>query len=82
MCQPLVIPHLLHPLDHEDELDDILVAVLERIEFEKILSEVIGNFLQQNHFRDLHHAAEQIDCTVEEVVDLIAAKANLFGKSH
>ncbi len=70
------------PLDHEDELDDILEAVLARIEYEKILSEAIQMFLQQNSFGDLRQAADQMDCTVEEVVNLIAAKANLFGKPH
>ena len=70
------------PLDDEAELDDILEAVLERIEFEKLFSEAIGMFLQQNGFRDLRQAVEQMDCTVEEVVNLIAAKANLFGKPH
>ena len=70
------------PLDDEDELDDILEAVRDRIEFEKLFSEAIGMFLQQNGFRDLRQAAEQMDCTVEEVVDLIAAQANLFGKPH
>ena len=32
----------------------------------KILSEAIDMFLQQNHFRNLRQAAEQMDCSVEE----------------
>ncbi len=56
--------------------------VLERFEYEKILSEAIEMFLRQNGFRDLRQAAEQMDCTVEEVVNLMAAKAHLFGESH
>ncbi len=70
------------PLDHEAELDDILEAVLERLEYEKILSEAIQMFLRQNGFRDLRQAAELMDCTVEEVVNLMAVKAHLFGESH
>ena len=71
-----------YPLDDEAELDDILEAVRDRIEYENILLRAIKLFLRQNGFRDLHQAAEQIDCTVEEVVELIAAKANLLGKPH
>ncbi len=70
------------PLDHEDELNDILEAVRDRIEYETILLKTIKMFLRQNGFRDLRQAAEQMDCTVEEVVDSIAVHANLFGKSH
>ncbi len=70
------------PLDDHAELDDILEAVFERIEFEKTLSAAIDMFLRQNTFGNLHQAAEQMDCTVEEVVNFIAAQANLFGKSH
>ena len=69
-------------LDHEAEFDSILEAVRARLEYENILSEAISMFLRHNDFRDLRQAAEQMDCTVEEVVNFIAAQANLFGKSH
>ena len=70
------------PLDREAELNDILEAVMERMEYAKILSEAIDMFLQRNDFRDLRQAAEQMDCSVEEFVNFVAAKANLFGKPH
>ena len=66
------------PLDHEAELDDILEAVRERLEYENIFSEATKMFLRQNDFRDLRQAAEQMDCTVEVVVYIIAAKVNLW----
>ncbi len=65
-------------LDHEAELDDILEAVLECLEYEKILSEAIKMFLRQNGLRDLREAAEQMDCTAEEVLYFIIAKVNLW----
>ena len=65
-------------LDHEAELDDILEAVLECLEYEKILSEAIKMFLRQNGLRDLREAAERMDCTVEEVLYIIIAKVNLW----
>ena len=69
-------------LGNEEALDDILEAVSERFKFESILSEAIGMFLQRNSFRDLPHAAEQMDCTIEEVVEVAATEAGLFGRSH
>ncbi len=66
------------PLDHKAELDDILEAVRERLEYESIYSEATKLFLRQNGFRDLRQAAEHMDCTVEVVVDIITAKVNLW----
>ncbi len=69
-------------LGNEEALDGILEAVSERFKSKRILSEAIGMFLQRNSFRDLPHAAEQIDCTIEEVVEVAAAEAGLFGQYH
>ncbi len=65
-------------LDHEAELDDILEAVLVCLEYERILSEATKMFLRQNGLRDLRKAAEQMDCTIEEVLYIITAKVNLW----
>ena len=70
------------PLDDEAELESILDAVQERIENENIITEAIKRFLEENGFHDLQQAAEEMDCTAEEVVEMIAAKANIFGKPH
>ena len=70
------------PVDHEDELDGILEAVRQHLEYENILSKAAKMFLRENGFRDLRQAAEQMDCTDEEVIEMIAAKANLFGTVH
>jgi hypothetical protein len=67
------------PLDDDAAIDDIIAANLERLESESILSEATDMFLRQNRFRDLRHAAEQMDCTVEEVADFIARRANVIG---
>ena len=70
------------PIDDEAELDAILEAVRERLRNENILSEATDAFLRQNGFRSLRQAADRMDCSVEEVVEYIAAKANLFGYPH
>ena len=70
------------PLEDEAELESILDAVQERIENENILNEAIKMFLGESGFQDLQQAAEEMDCAVEEVVEMIAANANLFGKPH
>ncbi len=69
-------------LDHEAEVDDILEAVRERLEYENILSEAIKMFLRQNGFRDLRQAAGQMECMIDDIVEFIAAKCNLFGRFH
>ena len=70
------------PLEDEAELESILDAVQERIENENILNEAIKMFLGESGFQDLQQAADEMDCAVEEVVEMIVANANLFGKPH
>ena len=69
-------------LDDDAELEAILDAVSERIESENILNDAIQMFLGESGFNDLRHAAEGLDSTVEEVVEMIVANASLFGKPH
>jgi len=69
-------------LDDDAELEAILDAVRERIESENILNDAIQMFLGESGFRDLRHAAEELDCTVAEAVEMIVANTNLFGKPH
>lgn len=69
-------------VDGGAELDGILEAVRERLQNENILAEATDSFLRQNGFRNLREAAEMMDCSIEEVVEYIAAKANLFGRPH
>ena len=70
------------PLVDDAELESIMDAVRERIKSENILNDAIQMFLGESGFRDLRHTAEELDCTVEEVVEMIVANANLFGKPH
>jgi len=70
------------PLEDEAELDPIMDAVQERIENENVVTEAIKMFLGQNGSQDLEQAAEEMDCTAEEIVEMIVANANIFGKPH
>ena len=70
------------PLEDEAELETILDSVQERIENENVISEAIKTFLGRNGFQDLKQAAEEMDCTAEEIVEMIVANANIFGKPH
>ena len=69
-------------IEDEAELEPILNAVQERIQNENVVTEAIMKFLGQNGFQDLKQAAKNLDCTAEEIVEMIVAKAKIFGKPH